>query len=188
MKNIAIFGVARSGKTTLARMIKQRFTNYNIIDGDCIRSTFESVLPSNNINHLGGEGMVEDFPKFCGQLLAYQIKEHKKIFNFIFESCDVEPYQSKEYFNIEDTLVIFLGYPSLTLEEVINNYTEYAEPNDYMMKKTPSEILNRATMWLEKSKTLRNECEIYNIRFIDVSYNRNEIFKDLLEELANEEK
>jgi len=31
-----ILGVVRAGKTTFARMIKQKFSNYNIIDGGCV--------------------------------------------------------------------------------------------------------------------------------------------------------
>ena len=81
MKNIIILGVARSGKTTLARMIKKRYSNYNIIDGDCIRNAFEKSIPEVNINHVNGSGMIEKFPDFCLKLFEYQIKEHNNHFN-----------------------------------------------------------------------------------------------------------
>lgn len=187
MKNIIILGVARSGKTTLARMIKQRYSNYNIIDGDCIRTTFEKVIPEAHINHINGNGMIEKFPEFCSKLFEYQIKEHENHFNYIFESCDISPIQLKKYFNIENTIVLFLEYPNLTIEETIANYKRYAEENDYMIKKTNEEITNRAIMWTQKRKELREECLKYKIKFIDVSYNRNNTFEKLIEELYIDE-
>ena len=50
MKNIAIFGASRAGKTTLAREINKVYTNYHIINGDSIRKTFQKELPQNEIN------------------------------------------------------------------------------------------------------------------------------------------
>ncbi len=187
MKNIVILGVARAGKTTLARMLKQKFSNYNIIDGDCVRNAFQKELPQLNINHIGGSGMEEDFPNFCAKLFEYQIKEHKDKFNYIFESCDITPLKAKQRFNIENTMVIFLGYPRLTAEEVFNNYKIYADENDYMIKKTDDEIMNRAILWLNKSREFEVECKKYGIRYIDVSYHRNKIFNDLIEVISNEQ-
>lgn len=187
MKNIIILGVARSGKTTLARMIKEKYSNYNIIDGDCIRTAFEKVVPELQINHINGKGMIETFPEFCSRLFEYQIKEHKNYFNYIFESCDISPVQLKKYFNIKNTIVLFLGYPNLTVKETFNNYKKYALENDYMLKKTDKEIMDRAIMWTKKSNKLKEECSKYKIRFIDVSYNRNSTFKKLIEELCTDE-
>ena len=64
VKNIAIFGSSRSGKSTLAKMISKKHPNYHIIIGDDIRWAFQEVLPKNNINSKGGIGMLEDFPNF----------------------------------------------------------------------------------------------------------------------------
>ncbi len=48
MKNVAIFGSSRSGKSTLAKMISKKYSNYHIIIGDDIRGAFQEVLPNNN--------------------------------------------------------------------------------------------------------------------------------------------
>ena len=57
MKNIAIFGASRSGKSTLAKMIAKKYQNYHIIIGDDIRGTFTEVFPQNEISSKGGKGM-----------------------------------------------------------------------------------------------------------------------------------
>ena len=56
-----------------------------------------------------------------------------------------------------------------------------------MTKKTDKEIMDRAIMWIEKSNKLKEECSKYKIRFIDVSYNRNNTFEKLIEELCDNE-
>ena len=57
-----------------------------------------------------------------------------------------------------------------------------------MVKKTSSEIMKRASMWNLKSKEIQKECLKYKIKFIDVSYNRSNIFKQLIKELNEDEK
>ena len=47
--------------------------------------------------------------------------------------------------------------------------------------------MDRAIMWTEKSNKLKEECSKYKIRFIDVSYNRNNTFEKLIEELCDNE-
>ena len=59
--------------------------------------------------------------------------------------------------------------------------------SDYMIKKTDEEIRNRAIMWTKKSKELREECLKYQIKFIDVSYDRKNTFEKLIEELNIDE-
>ena len=48
MKNIAIFGSSRSGKSTLSKMLSKKYSNYHIIIGDDIRWAFQETLPNNN--------------------------------------------------------------------------------------------------------------------------------------------
>lgn len=86
MKNIAIFGSARSGKSTLAKMISKEFSNYHIIIGDDIRWAFQEVLPNNNINSKGGIGMKEDFPKFLSTFFYKSIKRNLGEINYIVET------------------------------------------------------------------------------------------------------
>ena len=68
MKNIAIFGSSRSGKTTLAKMISKKYPRYHVFIGDDIRWAFQDVLPYTNINSTGGTGMTNDFPNFLASL------------------------------------------------------------------------------------------------------------------------
>lgn len=183
MKNVVILGVARAGKTTLSRMIVNKYKNYQVINGDCVRTSFQNIFPQLEINRFGGKGMDKDFSLFCSELLSREIKQNKKYFNYIFESCDITPENATKYFNLDNTNIIFLGYPKLSVEEIIYNYKNYAEEDDYMLKKTEEEIRNRAELWLQKSKEYQKRCEQYNIKYIDVSYNRNDLFNEYINNL-----
>ena len=56
-----------------------------------------------------------------------------------------------------------------------------------MIKKSEDEIISRAKKWNKKSKEIKKLCLQFNIKFIDVSYNRNDIFEKLIEELFVDE-
>ena len=45
MKNIMIFGICRTGKTTFSRMIQKKLRNYQIIEVDTIISALQKTIP-----------------------------------------------------------------------------------------------------------------------------------------------
>lgn len=188
MQNIVILGVARSGKTTLSRMIANQLSNYHILNGDCIRSSFQAVFPNIMTKENGERIMPEEFSFFCSELLKHEIKENRNYFNYILESCDISPKNAIRYFQTENTIIYFLGYPDLTIPEIIHNYKFYAEADDYMVKKSDKEIEERAKFWLMKSKEIQMQCNKYNIRFINISKDRITKFEQIIQELILKEK
>ena len=75
MKNIAIFGSSRAGKSTLSKMISKKYHNYHIIIGDDIRGAFQEILPNNNIND---EHILEHSKYWITKSKEYE-KECKKL-------------------------------------------------------------------------------------------------------------
>lgn len=51
MKNIYIIGTPRSGKTTLARLIKEKYPIYNQISFEAVRNGFIETQPELNMNN-----------------------------------------------------------------------------------------------------------------------------------------
>ncbi len=186
MKNIAIFGASRTGKTTLARMINKNYLNYHIISGDSIRHAFQNELPKNEINKFGGSGMKEDFARFCASLFKNQAKRNKNYFNYIFDSCDVSVTNALKYFKDENTIIVFLGYSKLTPQEALQNYRKFEKSEDWTCSRTDEELLEHAQNWIKNSKVFENDCKINNVKYIDTSYNRDEVLKKLCKELILE--
>lgn len=183
MKNIAIFGSSRSGKSTLSRMISKKYPNYHIIVGDDIRGAFQEVLPDNNINSKGGEGMKEDFPAFLASYFYKSIKRNKGEFNYIVETCDITPAKAKELFNREDTILLFIGTPKLTVEEHLNEIRKYETEKDWTYGRSEELMLKHCKLWIDISKKYEKECEQLNIWYVDTSVNRDEILNKTLNEI-----
>lgn len=184
MKNIVILGASRSGKTTLAREICKIYSNYHIINGDSIQNAFEDTLPQNKINNYGGEGMKEDFARFCGRLFRDEINRNKGFFNYIFDSCDVSVENSIKFFMKDDTIIIYMGYTNINKYDVLNNYRKYEQPKDWTINRTDEELLIHVEEWIKKSKIFKNDCEKNGIKYIDTSYNRDEVINQLKKELV----
>ena len=55
MKNIIITGVARSGKTTLSKLIKEKYPKYNIISFEAIRNGFIKSHPDLRMGNRNSE-------------------------------------------------------------------------------------------------------------------------------------
>ena len=180
MKNVAIFGSSRSGKSTLAKMIAKEFTNYHIIIVDDIRWAFQQTLPNNNINSTGGAGMEEDFPNFLSTLFYKSIKRNDGEINYIVETCDITPKKAKELFNRENTILLFLGTPNQTIEQHFEEIRKYQTERDWTYDRSDEHILEHSKHWILKSKEYEEECRELNIWYVDTSFNRNEILNDNL--------
>ena len=183
MKNIAIFGSARSGKSTLSQMIIKKYPHYHIYIGDDIRGAFEDVFPDLNINSKGGIGMTDDFPKYVASLFYRSIKRNKGQINYIVETCDIYPEKAKELFEREDTIILFLGVSNLTVENHFNEIRKYETEIDWTYKKTDEEIINHCNYWIPQSKKIKEECEKLNLWYIDTSFEREKVLKDTLNKL-----
>ena len=185
MKNVAIFGSSRSGKSTLAKMISKKHSNYHIIIGDDIRSVFQETLPGNNINSKGGIGMLEDFPNFMSHLFYKNIKRNKGEFNYIVETCDISPQKAYELFNQENTILLFLGTPQLSVKQHFNEIRKYETEKDWTYHRTDNHLLKSCEHWISKSKEFEKQCKELKIWYVDTSFNRENILNNTLQRIEN---
>ena len=186
MKNIAIFGASRAGKTTLARNINKIYPNYHIINGDSVRKAFQNELPQNNINQYNGSGMQEDFARFSAALFKDEINRNKGYYNYIFDSCDVSVENALKFFKDDSTIILFLGYSELTEEEALKNYRKYEKKDDWTYERTDDELIEHAKTWINNSKTFKNDCMANHVQYIDTSYDRDEILKNTENQISKE--
>lgn len=183
MKNIAIFGSSRSGKSTLSKMIAKKYPNYHIIIGDDIRWAFQQILPANNINSKGGIGMIEDFPNFLACLFYKSIKRNKGEINYIVETCDMTPKKAYELFSNDDTVLLFLGTPCLNVQEHFKEIRKFETEKDWTYDRSDEHMLNHCEYWINKSKEYEKECDKLNIWYVDTSLNRENVLKETLDRI-----
>ena len=183
MKNIAIFGASRSGKSTLAKMLCKKYPKYQIINGDTVRKAFSNILPKNNINAKGGSGMVDDFPNFLAYMFYKNIEMYNGDFHYIIDTCNISPEKAKELFNKENTQIIFLGFPRLTEEEHLEEIKKYETEKDWTYSKTSEFMKQHVRYWVNKSKEFEEECRNLNIWFVDTSFHRERKLKEIMKML-----
>lgn len=185
MKNIAIFGASRSGKSTLAKMICKKYPNYHIIIGDAIRKAYSEFLPQNNINNKEAAGIIEDkdFSKFLACIFHRSIYKSQGDYNYIIDACDISPENAKELFERQDTKIIFLGYPKQTEEEHLIQIKKYEKKSDWSYYKTEEYMKKHAKIWTSYSREFEEKCKKLDICFVDTSFNRDKVLNETMNEL-----
>ncbi len=180
MKNIILTGVPRSGKTAISKKILNEFKNYSLIQGDVITSSYVNMC-----------GLRKDTKNECIELNmseAYQM-----VLDFFNKSIEFEPnlnylldYHSLK---IEDIikylkngyLVIVFGYPDATIEELVENTIKYDEKHDWTYTESVRKLELYFDIWIKDSNNYKEDCMKNNIKFVNVSKNREDVLNNLLD-------
>jgi len=194
MKNIVIFGIPRSGKSTLAHKLNKKF-HYPLINGDCERVSMSNIFPELDIEHN------KNFSKYLEILLRKYKREFKNSVPIILESVDITIKDINAYFNKEDNIFICLGVSSISAEEFADMIIKYDGDFDWTKKTAKEDLINYCSKYIETSKQNEIYCrnnnimyietskqnEIYcrnnNIMYIETSENRDIIFNELIKQL-----
>lgn len=179
MKNIFIGGVARSGKGTLAEMIKEKCPKYNHISLDYFTASLKENFPETGIKTSVIIG--ESSPKLALLLSKTMDIMNDKEEKFIIDSAHIMPHDILKYIDKEKWDVIFLGYPNTTAEDKIKIILEKDDENDWTRKKTYDELYYRINTLVEISKAIQDECERFGLTFVDTSKD----FDKQIEKIAN---
>ena len=174
MKNIILIGSSRSGKTTLARMIKEKNDSYNILHGDMIKKAFQSYsgeTASNLKNNF-------EYRKFIYDIFYNHAKYNNGY--YIIETVDIFPEDLINY-DLSETIVIVLGCTKNTVDELLNIWGNI--DNKWLLNKSKDELKIKAEKVIQTSKFFQTECKKYGIKFVDTSFNRESVLNNLLEEL-----
>lgn len=167
MKNIFIGGVARSGKGTLAKLIKENCPQYNHISLDYFTASLKENFPETGIKTSVIIGN-------SSQKLALLLSKTMEIMNdkqekFIIDSAHIMPHDILKYINRDKWDIVFLGYPNTTAEEKIKVILEKDAETDWTRKKTYDELYHRINALVDISKKIELQCKEQGIKFVDTS-------------------
>ena len=178
-KHIIIAGTSRSGKTTLASMIRKKRSYYNYIPMDSIkRGIF------NNFVKTSGKRWPQASPKLVKLMNSITGSNNSNI-NKHFYIFDIPTLYPRDVANLnnKDTIVIFLGYPNITTEKKIELIQKH-DPKCYWSYGLSKDKLRKIVVSnIKFSKFLEKECKDLNIKFFDTSKNREVILKKALKYL-----
>jgi len=189
MKNILIMGIGRAGKTTLSKMIKDKYNGYNLIHSDSlkwalIRAEDKESYYRENVDKQKEFEHGEYFQKTLLQLYNSLIKKDEKQYGYILESGQLHPKYVKEMVDFNNTKVICLGLGDLTVDEMVELCVEHDKEKDWTYGLPREYIKKHAQDWYKCNRMLKEECPKYGIEYVDTSKNREEILKEILENIV----
>ena len=182
MKNIIVIGASRAGKSTFTKLLNKEISNLMIIRTDLLRLAFRDAISKDQNIKTSSLKTNKDYLNYVLSYYKYA-NMYEKDYIKVVDTVDFEP---KDYKLFDNSIFICLGYPNLSIEEVLNNWKKYDTELDWTKKRSDEDLLKHAKKHIEDSKYLQKECEKYQIKFIDTSNNREEVLKEIVNYVIKE--
>ena len=191
-KNVLIIGSARAGKTTLSRMINDKY-KYSIINLDDIVSAFEEY-PELGIKHDGDEiECAQNFSKFLVRYLN-ELASGPNFYSgnkFVIEGTHIDFEKVINKIDKEKYLIIGLTYNTITPTDFYNKIKENDTEDDWTYYLKDEELKGDIEYFIKRNKFFNDKFKKYNILTFDTSYDRENILNNIvnnLEDLENGKK
>ena len=182
MKNLYIVGIPRAGKSTLSKLIKDKYPIYNQFSFEAIRNGFIESQPELDMGNRKSDARRNILPKHFITFARW----NKKILSCpsLIEGdfCSI-----KELFDLvdENDAIICLGLGCRTIEEIIEGIRKNDKLNDYTNDWTNEQIYKHFYDIEEKDKYNYEFCKKNNIKYYDTYENRKELFEQIIEDINN---
>ena len=187
-KNILIIGAARSGKTTLAKMLAKE-KGYNLISIDDIVSGFEAY-PELEIHH---DGDANDAAKRLAPFLIKfftELSEGNTFYDgikYVIEGTHIDfeiliPFLQSEKYK-EKYEIIGLTYNDITEEEMYENIKKYDTEDDWTYWCSDEELRGNVNYFLGRNRFFYDKFKEYNIKTYDTSFDRQKVLKKVIDSL-----
>ena len=193
MKNILIIGVARTGKTTLSRMIKKTFNQYNLIHADSIiwgiiRGKEKEDYYTRNIEERKKYVHSKTMQKELIEIYKASIKADNNEFGTIMETGQIEPQYINELLENKDIYCVCLGHGNLNKNQIKELCRKHDTKNDWTSKMSDEQLEINCKKWEEKNQILKEQCKEYKIDYFDTSKNREQVLEKVLNKIIKENK
>ena len=171
--HVIIAGTARSGKTTLALMMNEYgFTHYKM---DSIK---RGIYQSFNLKNDKWDVVS---PLMCN-IINKIIQDNKTDTNYnlekyLFDTPYIYPSDINKI-DTSNTLVIFLGYSHISVEEEIKLIRENDKDHYWTTKIDDNTLREWTSENIEFSKYLEEECRKLNIKYFDTSLDRDKVLEE----------
>ncbi len=184
MQNIFILGSGRTGKSTLARMIKTKAPQYNLIHTDALRAAIMQDLPPKFADEILHYEANDYFANLLLGFLQQQTKQDFNQQNYILEGTPIYPHHLTNRISNHQAKFIFLGHGNLNAAEIATLIRQHDTKQDWSYYLNDDELHARAERFWQLDQTFQSECKKYNFPYYDTSQNRNKILTQILEQIA----
>lgn len=179
LKNIYLVGPSRCGKTTMGIVLQEKY-GYTHIIMDAVIETMSEIAPQLEIKHgnLDSEGFKSFLNSYSKNLFKYT--KHN-----IIDLEVLDPSFAKSMINADESIAIYMGYPSITPEEKMQQIRKYDSKFDWTRNLSDEELIKLLTKHIETSKRLQEEAIKYGFEFIDTSFNREKVVIESIERIMS---
>lgn len=188
MNNIYILGVPRTGKSTLSKLIKEKYSKMNIISFEAIRNGFIKTQPDLYMQNRNSEARAKILPLFICEFVYW---------NNIITGCSsiiegaISDVKTISDIASKDDIIICLGFNGRSIDEVIELIKKYDRETDYTHDWSEEKLKKHFYDITDEDKKNIELCQNLNIRYFDMYENREEKLLDVIkyiEEVVKEEK
>ena len=180
MKNIYIIGAPRAGKSTLSKLIKERYPIYNQISFEAVRNGFIESQPELNMGNRNSEARKNILPKHIVTFALWNNKILSTPTLIEGSFCNVEEFLS---LTSENDLIICLGLGCRSIDEIIEGIKNNDKEDDYTKTWTDEQLKKHFYDIVDNDKINYNFCIKNNIRYYDTYTNRSEVFNKILSDI-----
>lgn len=176
--NIYIVGAPTSGKSTLARLLKQQIPRLNVISFEAVRNGFIKSQPDLAMDNRNSEARRQILPEFMVEFATWNAKLTGD--NSVVEGtfASVETVASL----IQDgDLLICLGYGGRDLAEVAKMAIAKSDARSYLYGKTEEEFAQHFYDLVDDDRANMEFCEKNQILYYDTSGPREEVLAKIVE-------
>ena len=195
MKNIIIWGVPRSGKSTLAYMIRQEF-GHSVIQMDAIKRVYDVLRPEDNI--YAPETTNYDEARLMANMVTRLIQcmswgNHRGEFH-VYEGVSfnmdiVLPTLQNDMFpiSLDNFVVICMGYADISPEEKVKQVAQYETTRDWTLNENLGSKLEHFKKYCDESQFIKRTAERLGLAYFDVSFNRDEVLDGVIEYIRTQD-
>ena len=202
MKNIVIAGASRSGKSTLARMLNEKYGHY-VLSIDKLVAVFGSSYPSLDIRlNWNRDKTTENIAPFLGPFMGMfsspdgkglQGYSHGEIpgNRFILEGAYIDPAKIAEIvgsYGIDDMRehfnLIGLVQKDKDVETLYRDFRQYDTENDWTYKLSDDELRAVAEDLAAYNREMYTKLTANGFTVYDTSHDREKVFDEIIRSVS----
>lgn len=184
-KPVFILGPGRTGKTTLARLLRAKLPNYNLLHADALRSAIINQLPGEYSGELLYYEKNTHYADLLLGLVNEQLQQDQNTQGLILDGGVISPQYlvTHPIMPVHKPIVLFLGHGDLDSEGIFQLIRKNDTAADWSSELDDAALRTKTTYFAKQNQTYRTECAATGLRYVDTSQNRPEILQRLKQEI-----
>ena len=186
MKNIIIYGSGRSGKSALARIIKNKWGGHNWFPLDPLREIYDVVSDENSKNDWTTDIAVltRKWSKIINTAITQFAEEANRSNEFfVFEGWGIDLESLLPKIDTSKFVIIGIGYPNISTNEKLNQMLKYETTADWTKELSLQEKQRIVEYLCDEDKYIKAQIDKFKIPFFDTSFEREKVYDEIMDYL-----